>query len=535
MSFYDSNGDGIGDLQGIIQKLDYLNGTPDSLGIDAIWLSPIFVSPMFDFGYDVQDYKDINPCFGNLDIFKRLLKQAHKRDIKVILDMILNHTSDQHPWFVESRSSKTNSKRNWYIWKKPVDDAPPNNWLSSFGGKAWKLDPITNEYYLHSFASQQPDLNWRNIEVKNEFLNIFRFWLDMGVDGFRLDVINLLYKDELFQNNKTYYFSGIRPYDWQDHEFDRNRPETHEFLKELHSLIDSYSNRMVVGEIFQSTPGDSKLAASFCGQNDELNLSFNFAFMFSKWSAESFQKQILDWELALGENNWPVYYLSNHDFARAINRYSKKNETIPRAKIAAMMLFTLRGTPFIYYGEELGLAGQRIPYNKLKDPAGIKYWPIYHGRDSSRMPMPWSADVFAGFSTKEPWLPIHKEYQRLNVDAQIKDKNSLFQFYKNLIQMRKENDNLSSGKMELIDVHNKNILAYIRYDQNSRFLILLNFGNSRADFIVDHKLCYLKMARVVFSTHSIQHIKDFIINKLQVEPLEGSILRISSDEDKHHG
>ena len=356
-SFSDSNGDGVGDLQGIIDKLDYLKGSPDSLGVDAIWLSPIYPSPMVDFGYDISDYEDIDPVFGDLKTFKKLLKEAHKRDIKIIMDLVINHTSDQHPWFIESRSSKKNPKRDWYIWQDAIDGKPPNNWMAAFGGNAWEWDERTKQYYYHGFTKEQPDLNWRNPEVKKAISKLISYWLDMGVDGFRLDVVNYYFKDKKLRNNPVDFFKGLRPYDIQIHIYDRDRPKVHSVLKSFRKLLDSYDgDRMSVGEVYIEPPGNPKLATSYYGdKSDELHMAFNFAFLYCKWDAEKFREAISALEKELKPEDWPNYTLSNHDQIRHIKRYEKGKETIPRMKIAAMLLLTLRGTPFLYYGEEIGM------------------------------------------------------------------------------------------------------------------------------------------------------------------------------------
>lgn len=364
-SFQDSDGDGIGDLEGIIERLDYLAGSKDSLGIDAIWLSPVYPSPMFDFGYDISNYEEIDPVYGDTQIFKRLLKEAHKRGIRIIMDLVVNHTSHLHPWFIESRSSVNSPKRDWYIWKEPTHVGPPNNWLGAFGGSGWEYDKRTGEYYFHSFLKEQPDLNWRNPDVEDAIFKMMKYWLDMGVDGFRLDVVNLYVKDEFLRNNASYFMKGPRPYDKQVHAYDRDRPEMHGILRRMRKLLDSYSDkRMFVGEIMQDFPGNVLLPATYCGRNDELHLAFNFMFLFSPWKAERFFQIVKDFESALGEDNWPNYTLSNHDFPRHITRYEKGADTKARAGLAACMMLTLRGTPFLYYGEEIGMKRQKVPYKK---------------------------------------------------------------------------------------------------------------------------------------------------------------------------
>ncbi|MCW7507258.1 alpha-glucosidase [Leptospira levettii] len=477
-SFQDSNGDGIGDLEGIIQRLDYLAGSKDSLGIDAIWLSPVYPSPMFDFGYDISDYEEIDPVFGDTQTFKRLLKEAHKRGIRIIMDLVVNHTSHLHPWFIDSRSSVNSPKRDWYIWKQANHNGPPNNWLGAFGGSGWEYDKRTGEYYFHSFLKEQPDLNWRNPDVEDAIFRMMKYWLDMGVDGFRLDVVNLYVKDEFFRNNASYFMKGPRPYDKQVHTYDRDRPEMHGILRRMRKLLDSYSEkRMFVGEIMQDFPGNVLLPATYCGRNDELHLAFNFMFLFSPWKAERFYQIVKDFESALGEDNWPNYTLSNHDFPRHITRYEKGEDTLDRAKLAACMMLTLRGTPFLYYGEEIGMKRQKVSFNKIQDPVGKRYWPFHPGRDPERIPMPWDGSDTTGFTTGKPWLPLYEDSNTLNVESQKQDPNSLFFTYKKLIQIRKDRKSLRKGKLKILLSDDKQALYYRRRDGKEETYIFLNFSS----------------------------------------------------------
>ncbi|PJE05064.1 MAG: alpha-glucosidase [Leptospira sp.] len=476
-SFYDSNGDGIGDLEGIIQKLDYLNdGTKNSLGIDAIWLSPIYPSPMYDFGYDISDYNSIDSVFGDIATFKRLLEEAHKRGIKIILDLVINHTSHLHPWFLDSRSSKSSAKRDWYIWKDGKEGKEPNNFLAAFGGKAWTLDEKTGQYYYHSFLDEQPDLNWRNPEVKEEIFKMIKYWLDMKVDGFRLDVVNLFYKDAEWRDNPSRMFKGIRPYDRQVHIYDRDQPEMHDLLKDLRKLLDSYGDKMSVGEVMMDPPGKVSIPASYYGQNDELHMAFNFAFLYSFWGAENFKKVIDDWQDALGPNNWPNYTLSNHDFRRHISRYYAGKNSIARAKLAALMLLTLRGTPFIYYGEEIGMESERVQRMDLRDPVGIRYWPLHPGRDSERKPMPWDDSYSGGFTRGKPWLPVYTKYEKRNVQILKSQENSIWKFYRDIIHLRKSSPVLKEGSIETFISPDKNILYYKRELDGVQNYIFLNFS-----------------------------------------------------------
>ncbi|MBE7410863.1 MAG: alpha-glucosidase [Leptospiraceae bacterium] len=525
-SFYDSNGDGVGDLQGVIQKLDYLNGKEDSLGIDAIWFSPIYPSPMFDFGYDISDYENIDPVFGDLKTFKLLLKEAHKRKIKIIMDLVINHTSHLHPWFIESRSSRNNKKRDWYIWKDPVKGKEPNKWLASFGGKAWEFDEKTGQYYYHHFLKEQPDLNWRNPEVKKAIFKMIRYWLDMGVDGFRLDVVNYYIKDSELRNNPVNIFKGPRPYDWQYHIYDRNRPENFKIVQEFRTLLDSYKDKMSVGEVFYEPPGNPELSASYCGENnDGLHLAFNFAFMYCKWNPNDFLQAILEWEKALKNTIWPNYTLSNHDQPRHFYRYFKKGESTQRAKIIAAMLLTLRGTPFLYYGEEIGMTCERVPRKKIQDPIGKKYWPFHPGRDGTRLPMCWDSSDKAGFTSGEPWLPLVWNHKEVNLENQINDTDSLFSFYKKLIRVRKKSKALTKGSFEPLDKKADNLLSYIRTFGKEKILVVLNFKNTTVRFLLENKPISVDNCEILISTHRKEGT---YVNPafLDIFPYEASIIRL---------
>jgi alpha-glucosidase len=500
-SFQDSNGDGIGDLEGIIQRLDHLNGKNYSLGIDAIWLSPIYPSPNYDFGYDISDYKSIDPIYGDLKTFQSLLKQAHKRKIHIILDLVMNHTSHLHPWFLESRSSRNSPYRNYYLWEDPKNGKQPNNWLSVFGGEGWTWDENTKQYYFHSFLKEQPDLNWRNPKVREEMYSIMKFWLDMGVDGFRLDVANCFIKDRLLRNNPSKFLKGLRSYDRQIHYFDRDRVELHEIFKEIRTILDSYDNRMCVGEIMQDLPGNVFVPAEYYGNHDELNLAFNFSFLFSSWNAKSFFRIIDEFEKALGPNQQPNYTLSNHDFPRHISRYSKDGHTIPRAKLAAMLLLTLRGTPFLYYGEEIGMTREWVARKEMKDPVGKKYWPIFPGRDPERLPMCWDQSIGYGFSESKPWLPYHSKSSEINVKNQIKDSESLFNVYRNLIEIRRTHESLQIGAMECILLSDDEVIGIRRHTKEESIYIFMNFSSKSKVFQVPQ---IWKLKEVLYSTIDLE-------------------------------
>jgi len=466
-SFADSNGDGIGDLPGITGKLDYLA----DLGIDAIWLSPINPSPDVDFGYDVSDYKAIDPKYGTMDDFYNLTEQAHQRKIRVILDLVLNHTSDQHPWFVESRSSRDNPRRDWYLWRdNPSSKSlPPNNWQSVFGGKGWEYDEKTGQYYYHMFDKQQPDLNWRNPAVREEMMSVFRFWVEQGVDGFRLDVFNEYFKDAQFRDNPKKW--GIQPFDQQKHLYDTDQPEMMGVVSEIRQILDEYPERYAVGETFMA---DAKKAAKYSGEG-KLHATFDFSFMHNPWNPERFLKSILETEKLFTEKSWPNYVMNNHDNPRSATRY-KTPDNDERLKVAAGMLLTLRGTPFLYAGEEIGMRDTSVSRGEIQDPIGLHYWPMHKGRDGCRSPMQWSTKSQAGFTQGKPWLKVHPNYLKRNVTLQKADPKSLFNFYRAILHLRKSNSALRQGMFIPLTYHPKQVLGYLRQDSDQTVLVALNFG-----------------------------------------------------------
>jgi len=475
-SFMDLNADEIGDLPGIISKLDYLQ----DLGIDAIWLSPISPSPDIDFGYDVSDYRGIDPKFGSMQDFDKLLTQAHKRKIRIILDLVLNHTSDQHPWFQEARKSRDNPFRDFYIWKDPKEDGSvPNNWRSIVRGSVWELDAHTGQYYLHHYFKEQPDLNWRNPLVRKEMLDVFRFWLEKDVDGFRLDVFSAYFKDAKFRDNPQKLF-GIRSFDRLEHIYDTDQPEMIPLLQDIRTLLDGYSDRYVVGETYLPT---YEKAARYSG-DDRLHAAFSFEFLECKWKANNFLKVIKKWEKTTEGKCWPNYVLNNHDVIRSATRYGHA-ENDERLKVAAAMLLTVRGTPFLYYGEEIGMRDGKFKKNEVLDPAGLLYWPLYKGRDGCRTPMQWDASTNGGFSTTKPWLPVNLDFIQRNVEKQNKDDQSLLSFYKKLLKLRKEHVALMQGDFEMATKYPANTLVYFRCVAEEQIMIALNFDDRQKQIDMD--------------------------------------------------
>ena len=464
-SFADSNGDGIGDLPGLIGRLDHFG--EDGLAVDAIWLSPIFPSPDKDFGYDIADYCAIDPRYGSLADLDRLIQEAGRRGIRVLLDLAFNHTSSRHPWFLESRSRASNPKRDWYVWRPDRNGRPPNNWQSVFGGRAWTRDSLTGQYYHHHFLPEQPDLNWRNPEVRRALMDVVRFWLDRGVHGFRLDIFNAWYEHPEYPDNPRRL--GLRAFDRQVHIHDIDQPEMFESLAELRALLDTYPERVAVGELFGQDPYH---AARYCG-DDKLHMVFNFEFTRSPWKAGELLKRSLRWEDALGDSGWPCYVLGNHDLPRIVSR-AGRGDPDAHAKLGAALLLTLRGTPFIYYGEEIGMSDIRLRRDQILDPPGKRYWPFYKGRDGCRSPMQWDDSVNAGFTTGKPWLPLHPDYAVRNAAAQREDLNSVLAFYRALVRFRRRSAALRHGDFLPLPTDAPGSLAFLRRTASERVAVVLN-------------------------------------------------------------
>jgi alpha-glucosidase len=472
-SFMDTGGDGVGDLEGIRRRLDHLAW----LGVDAIWLSPFYPSPMADFGYDVSDYCDVDPQFGTLADFDRMLKDAHAHGIKVVIDWVPNHTSDRHPWFLESRSSRDDPKRDWYIWRdgKP-DGSPPNNWYSMFGGSAWEFDPATSQYYMRSFLREQADLNWRNPELVDAMHRVLRFWLDRGVDGFRTDVGHRLQKDPEFRDNPPNL--GVaeehrKGFLGQIHQHDENHPDVHDTFRAIRRVLDAYPDRMMVGEIGINDPAE---LVKYLGHGDELHLSFYFPFLYSGWDAAAFHKQIEGIETAIRADGWPTWVLSNHDLPRHASRYDDPKLGDARARTAALMLLTLRGTPFLYYGEEIGMRNVTIPVEKMQDPLARTLHPNLC-RDGERTPMCWEPGPSAGFTlSQHPWLPLGPQPPGTDVASQRDDRNSLLWLYKDLLAFRRAHPALHRGSHRALAVP-ADVLAYERRCGDEVARVALNFAS----------------------------------------------------------
>ena len=495
-SFKDSNGDGIGDIRGIIEKLDYLR----ELGIDVIWLSPVYKSPNDDNGYDISDYKDIMTEFGTMNDFDELLKSAHEKGIKIMMDLVVNHTSDEHKWFVESRKSENNKYRDYYVWKKGKDGQPPNNWTSCFSGPAWQYDEETEMYYLHLFSKKQPDLNWENRELRNEVYSMMQWWLDKGIDGFRMDVINFISKNQEFPDGINGDFG----------KYSMNGPRIHEFLEEMNKKVLRDKNLITVGEMPGVSVEDAKL---YTGEDrNELNMVFQFEHTdlgngkYGKWHKNSFKltdlKRIMTkWQKGLENEGWNSLYWNNHDQPRVVSRFGDdKKYWKESAKMLATCLHMMKGTPYIYRGEEIGMTN--VAFDDLNDYKDIEIINAYNdlvvekgrshnemmegihdrGRDNARTPMQWNSTLNAGFTTSTPWLKVNPNYNEINAESQLEDKDSIFNYYKRLIKLRKNNKIIVYGNYDLILDDSEEIYAYVRNLNEEQLLVICNFSSNIIDF-----------------------------------------------------
>lgn len=474
-SFQDSNGDGIGDLAGIRTRLDYVA----SLGVDAIWLSPIFPSPMADFGYDVADYCGVEPIFGDLAAFDDLLCAVHDRGLKLLLDFVPSHSSDQHPWFLESRSSRDNPKRDWYIWGDAKEGGgPPNNWVSDFGGSSWEWDEATGQYYLHAFLKEQPDLNWRNPDVRAAMMDVLRFWLGKGVDGFRIDVIWHIVKHAQFPDNPANpaWTPQVRERDRVLQVHSTDQPEAHAFSAEMRRLADSYGDRVLIGETV--LPVDKLVRWYGTADRPQVHLPFNFQLIENDWNAANLRRIIANYEAALPPGGWPNWMLGSHDDPRIAARIGEA-----QARVAAMLLLTLRGTPTLYQGDELGIGEVVIPPERMRDPQHHRQPELNIGRDPSRTPMPWSNAPFAGFSTVEPWLPLNDDWSVRNVALQEADAGSLLNLYRALLALRRQYSALSIGTFILTEAE-EDVLSFTRTQGDQVILVVLNLSANARHYAV---------------------------------------------------
>ena len=477
-SFQDTTGDGVGDLAGVTKRLAYIA----ALGVDAIWLSPFFKSPMADMGYDVSDFGAVDPMFGTLKDFDRLVVEAHRLGLKVIIDQVLSHTSDQHPWFKESRASRDNPRADWYVWAdaKP-DGTAPNNWLSVFGGPAWEWDGTRKQYYMHNFLASQPDLNFHNPDVQKALLDAVEFWLKRGVDGFRLDTVNYYFHDRKLRNNPpmTGGATGMpdsNPYGYQKHLHDKTQPQNIAFLKRFRALLDGYGGRMVVGEV-----GDEwrslQTVAAYVSDGDKLNMCYTFDLLGPEFSPAHIRRCVTAFEDNVADG-WICWAFSNHDVVRHVSRWTRSGEDPDKvAKFAIEILVALRGSLCLYQGEELGLTEAEIAFADLRDPYGIRFWPAFKGRDGCRTPMVWRAKAAnGGFTTGKPWLPVPAQHRKKAVDAQERDAGSVLAHYRQMIAFRRTHPALITGKIEFLDLGD-DLLAFLRSDPGERLLCVFNFAD----------------------------------------------------------
>ncbi len=523
-SFKDTTGNGVGDLQGVIEKLDYL----EHLGVDAIWLSPFYPSPMADFGYDVADYCDVDPLFGDLETFDRLVAAVHARGMKIIVDWVPNHTSDRHAWFIESRSSRDNPKRDWYIWRDPKPDgSPPNNWGSFFGGPAWTFDAHTGQYYMHQFVKEQPELNWRNPEVKAAMLETLRFWMRRGVDGFRMDVIGLIIKDAELRDNPV---NPNAPANLPENDlfsrlhqvYNMDQDEVHDVLREIRAVLDEFPDRCGIGELWG--PLD-RWVKYYGAHGEELHMPFNFRLMDGMgfntgvWDAQQMRGIVDAMEAALPDFAWPNYVLGNHDRMRMVTRFGGEAQ----ARVAAMLLLTLRGTPTLYYGDEIGLPDVPVPPEKIQDPQGLNLG-AERSRDVCRTPMQWDASPNAGFcpADVEPWLPLTDDYQTRNVEVMAQDPYSILTLYHQLLALRQETPALLGGSYRPVDAGIPvDCYVYLREDGAARYLIALNFAAEPRTLA----LTEAPRGRVLLSTH-LDREEEVNLSALQLRANEGVLVAL---------
>lgn len=484
-SYQDSNGDGIGDLKGIIRRLPYIA----SLGADAIWISPFFKSPMKDFGYDVSDYCDVDPMFGTLADFDDLITEAHRLGLRVMIDEVISHTSDEHPWFKESRSSRDNPRADWYVWAdaKP-DGTPPTNWLSIFGGSAWQWDTRRQQYYLHNFLAEQPDLNFHNKEVQDALLGVTRFWLDRGVDGFRLDTINFYFHSQGLEDNpplppelrNDQTAPAVNPYNYQDHIYDKSRPENLAFLARFRALLDEYPAAAAVGEVGDSQRG-LEVVASYTAGGDKVQMCYAFDFLAPEKISAAKVRTVLEDFGAAASDGWSCWAFSNHDVMRHASRWGKgEADRTAYLKVISALLMSLRGSVCLYQGEELGLGEADLAFEDLQDPYGIRFWPEFKGRDGCRTPMVWDENAEnGGFSSAKPWLPVPREHLAQAVSAQQGDQNSLLEHYRRFLAFRRAHPAFAKGEIEFL-AGEGDVVAFTRRQGNEEIVCAFNLGAGHA-------------------------------------------------------
>ncbi len=517
-SFFDTSGNGIGDLKGVSKKLDYIA----SLGVGAIWLSPFFTSPMKDFGYDVSNYKDVDPIFGNLDDFKELIASAHQKGIKVIIDQVLSHTSNEHPWFLESKKDKKNAKADWYVWAKPkADGSPPNNWQSVFGGSSWTWNSAREEYYLHNFLAEQPDLNFHNLKVQKAILDAVEFWLKIGVDGFRLDTVNFYFHDEKLRSNpptkvKSTTSTDVNPYTYQLHKYDKSQPENLAFLKKLRKLMDRYGATTTIGEVGDDHRG-LEIISEYTKDNDKLHMAYGFDFLTGRPRAEDFKKKLLHFKKIVADG-WICWSFGNHDVTRPISRWASAKELAEGesskgesskgggklrdnlAKMLLALLGALPGSMCIYQGEELGLEEAVLKYEDIVDPFGINLYPKFVGRDGCRTPMVWDgAAKNGGFSkAKKTWLPVYDKHLPYAANKQNGAAGSILNFYRDYLSLRNEDDVITSDDFKIVEATGATLVLTKSYSDKS-YLFAFNLDKKKISYQLPSKY---QVAKIVLSNNA---------------------------------
>jgi len=479
-SYQDSDGDGIGDLRGIIRRLPHIA----ELGADAIWISPFFKSPMKDFGYDVSDYRAIDPMFGTLEDFDAMIAEAHRLGLRVMIDGVISHTADAHPWFAESRKDRTNPKADWYVWAEPKPDgSPPNNWLSIFGGSAWQWDARRMQYYLHNFLAEQPDLNFHNRDVQDALLDVARFWMDRGVDGFRLDTINFYFHSQGLEDNPALppaqrndqTAPAVNPYNFQDHIYDKSRPENLKFLERFRAMLDEYPAAATVGEVGDSQRG-LEVVASYTEGDKRVHMCYAFDFLAPEKISAGSVKRVLEDFGRVASDGWACWAFSNHDVMRHASRWGAgEKDRDAYLKVVSALLMSLRGSVCLYQGEELGLTEAELRFEDLQDPYGIRFWPEFKGRDGCRTPMVWDQTDNGGFSTGKPWLPVAKEHVARAVSAQTGKPESMLEHYRRFLAFRRGHAAFAKGEIEFLAAEG-DVVAFTRSHGNERIVCAFNLG-----------------------------------------------------------
>ena len=519
-SFQDSNDDGVGDLNGVTARLPYLQ----DLGIDAVWITPFYPSPQVDFGYDVSDHEAVDPLFGTLADFDRLLHEAHRRGMQVVIDVVLNHTSDQHPWFADSRRGRRAPMRDWYVWHDGRGDDPPNNWESAFGGPSWTRDPDTGQWYYHCFYPEQPDLNWRNPDVEQRMLEVLGFWLDRGVDGFRLDAVNTLFEDLELRDNPALAqpritLTGV---DTQRSVYTRGQPELHETLKRIRTFVDRRSRDTLL--ISEAYVGSAEELVSFYGAGDEMHLPFNFLLAQLPGRDAAAIRDIVERVELACDGRWPSLVLSNHDIDRACDRFADGIRSDAVAKLLAALLLTLRGAPFVYYGEEIAMrTDPPESLAEVQDPVGRRFWPRYKGRDGVRRPMQWDGSPGAGFSRATPWLRVSRDSAERNVERQLQDSDSVLHFYRTLLRVRRDSGALASGAFAPVSAAT-GVVAFARTSAAESMIVALNVSAEQRDAGLPPTIDGAARCRVVAGTHRPVGL-EVELAAIVLAPLEAVVLR----------